>query len=711
MKRSEFFNLAEKVISQQTVEPTKDSALKKAVRAPGDIGKVERLQQMHKNKGGAKMTRVPDVAQRVASAVELGPDKMAAADKILQDVSGVKSSERKKGSVRTPVNFNDPEQYRRKVASLSGKMNGRSTDKDDELEADPEKVDKGPAPKFPGGPPRGWTMTSKDPKHQEYTQQLKDYKAFKDAGGEAEQEARSPEDTVKGMENSKLYGKDATTQADKDFDDVIQQSASPNARKGVEIPGVGLQKDSRTYNHAYQPSGVGVLSKTEYDDEYQDALLGGILDPDRMSDGKDDSILGNYDYDKMSEIPIYQNAGEDNDLKNFDPSPRDLETVTQRGEDIGKEKGKSYLTPEVLEKQKQLRDALVGQQSDKVQELAFKFDISDEQLDGFIDQFQQGAPERRASKKKLMAKLEGAGVGDGRGFAYGGDLGDIPDEARLGPDGEKLPDGVYNTSKLDPIQKKKAQENRARELIRTYLKQGGQNAYAPHEGLRSVLQMDLEHIKSLKAGGHDHPDNWVWASQNLNRMRGNKDLGPEAERYVDDKGIRQGADKLSQGVQFTDTKGMADIFGGDKEKQKAFTDEFGEPGGRGQKKGMFNRDDYHKMSQADIDQVRMQAQRNYGLSDEQAQTIFPDEPRIAGRSYEEDPDGYARDYETNLSDQSIYRSGMQKIKGALEKKLQRTINNDEIKNSDEGKEFLDNFKKLGKNIPDDEAEIDDDDEI
>ena len=63
MKRSEFFNLAEKVISQQTVEPTQDSKLKKAVRAAGDVGKVERLQSMHKAKGGAKLTRVPDTEQ------------------------------------------------------------------------------------------------------------------------------------------------------------------------------------------------------------------------------------------------------------------------------------------------------------------------------------------------------------------------------------------------------------------------------------------------------------------------------------------------------------------------------------------------------------------------------------------------------------------------------------------------------------------------
>ena len=643
MKRSEFFNLAEKVISQQTVEPTQDSKLKKAVRAAGDVGKVERLQSMHKAKGGAKLTRVPDTAQRMASAAD-NPDLVAKGNEILQQVSGVKNDERKKGSVRTPVDYSDPYQYRRKVASLSNKMG------------------------------------------------IGDYEKFRSDDG-------------------KLYGKDANTQADKDFDDVIQQSAAPEARKGVQIPGVGLQKDSRTYNHAYQPSGVGILSKDAYDEEYQNALLGGILDPARLTDDRADEITGNYDYNKMSEIPIFQNAGEDNDLKNFDPSPRDLEAMTQRGEEIGTEQGKAYLTPEVMEKQKQLRDALVGQQSDKVQELAFKFDINDEQLDGFIDQFEQGSKGRRGAKKKLMAKLEGAGVSDARVFAYGGDLEDIPDEAKIGPDGEQLPDGVYNMSKLNSIQKNKAKENRARELIRTYLKQGGQNAYAPHEGLRSVLQMDLEHIKSLKAGGFDHPDNWVWASQNLNRMRGNRDLGPEAQRYIDDKGIRQGQDKLSAGVSFANKQTLADIFGDDKEKKKEFIDTFGEPGGRGKKKGMFDRDEYHKMSQADIDQLRTAVQRNYGMSPEQVQQLFPDSPRVAGRSYEEDPEGYARDYETNLSDQAIYRSGMQKIKAALESRLGRTVNNDEIKDSVEGKEFLKNFANLGKNVPDPEEDVSDDDDF
>lgn len=694
--------LTEKVRAQQTVEPTKDSALKKAVRSPGDVGKVERLQQMHQNKKGAKMTRVADTAQRMASAAK-NPELAQKGNEILKSLGHTGT---KKGSVRTPVDYNDPEQYRRKVASLSGKMNGRTTDKDDELEADPEK---GPAPKIPGSPPRGWTVKSKDPKHQEYTKQLKDYEQFKAAGGEAEKEPRSPEDTIKGMENSKLYGKDATTQADKDFDDVIQQSASPTARKGIEVPGSIRQKDTAAYTHAYQPSGVGVMGKTEYDDEYQDALLGGILDPDRLTDERADSVLGMYDYDKMKEIPVERNAGVDNDLKNFDPSPRDLEAMTDRGEEIGVEKDKAYLTPEVLNKQKELRDALVGQQSDKVQELAFKFDISDEQLDGFIDQFQTQA-QRKGSLKKLQSEMKGRGALEGRNQpGYGGDIEGVSDEAKLDNKGNPLPDGVYNTSKLSPLQKKQADDNRTRELIRTYLKQGGHNAYAPHEGLRSMLQMDLEHIKSLKSGGSDHPDNWVWASQNLNRMRGNRDLGPEAQRYVDDKGIRQGEDKLAAGAQFTDKKGMADIFGSDTEKQKAFTDEFGTPGGRGQKKGMFNRDDYHKMSQADIDQTRMQAQRNYGLSDEQAQTLFPDEPRVAGRSFEQDPEGYARDYETNLRDQTIYRSGLDNLKGEVGEVLGKSpeqVTNDDIKGTAQGKAFMKAFSGLGRPSAEEEPEDD-----
>jgi len=48
-------------------------------------------------------------------------------------------------------------------------------------------------------------------------------------------------------------------------------------------------------------------------------------------------------------------------------------------------------------------------------------------------------------------------------------------------------------------------------MVRNYLRQGGRDAYASHEGVRSIMDMDLEHIRSLKAavreGGADHPDN------------------------------------------------------------------------------------------------------------------------------------------------------------------------------------------------------------
>ena len=649
MKYSDIKLITERIKAQQQIDKTDDSPLKKAVRAPGDVGKVERLQSMHKAKGGAKRTRVPDTAQRMAAAVKLGPEKMAAAKEVLQDVSGVKDDERKKGSVRTPVDYSDPYQYRRKVKSVGKKMGAG------------------------GG----------------------DFETFRKDG------------------DQKLYGKDATTAADKEFDDIIQQSTAPTARKGIDIPGSITQKDTAAYTHAYQPSGVGVLGKTEYDDEYQNALLGGILDPDRLTDDRADAILGLYDYDKMKEIPIERYKGSDTELKNFDPSPRDLEAMTQRGEDIGKEQGKAYLTPEVMEKQKQLRDALVGQQSDKVQELAFKFDISDEQLDNFIDQFQSTA-QRKGSLKKIQSEIKGRGAVEGRGQpAYGGDIGDVPDEAKLDNKGNPLPDGVYNMSKLTPLQKKKADDNRTRELIRTYLKQGGQNAYAPHEGLRSILQMDLEHIKSLQSGGYDSPDNWVWASQNLNRMRGNRDLGPEAQRYVDDKGIRQGADKLSQAVSFPNKQYLSDVFGTDADKKKEFTDKYGEPSGRGKKKGMFDREEYHKMSQADIDQVRMQAQRNYGLSDEQAQTLFPDSPRVAGRSFDEDPEGYARYYETNLRDQTIYRSGLDNLRtevGTLIGKDPNKVTNDDIKNTDAGKAFMKAFAGL-KTPSADEEEVEEVDDL
>ena len=51
-------------------------------------------------------------------------------------------------------------------------------------------------------------------------------------------------------------------------------------------------------------------------------------------------------------------------------------------------------------------------------------------------------------------------------------------------------------------------------------------------------------------------------------------------------------------------------------------------------------------------------------------------------SFEEDPEGYARDYETNLRDQVIYRNGLDKLRVVVADKLGKQpgqVTNDDIK--------------------------------
>ena len=168
--------------------------------------------------------------------------------------------------------------------------------------------------------------------------------------------------------------------------------------------------------------------------------------------------------------------------------------------------------------------------------LAFKFkDISDERVDEVINMFGQKRSPRRGEegKNKIIADLEGRGGVDGERSTIwaGADFADkVPEEAKKDADGNDLPEGVYDMSKItDGTLKKDMRGNRAREMVRTYLKQGGVDAYAEHEGFRSILDMDLEHIKSLKNGGFDGPDNWVWASSPLPRQ-GTEDLGSYVDR-------------------------------------------------------------------------------------------------------------------------------------------------------------------------------------
>jgi len=366
--------------------------------------------------------------------------------------------------------------------------------------------------------------------------------------------------------------------------------------------------------------------------------------------------------------------------------------MSEPGEKAAKDR--AYLTDEEKDRARMMRKALDGQNSKKVQDLAFTHDVSDETVDKFIDRFGQTTKKSKGKySKHLQNSMKGIGAADARGHgAYGGDLGPEAKEAEVSP-------GVYDMTKLKAIDSKladQATENRTKALVKTYLRQGGVNAYAPHEGGRSILDMDLEHIKSLTQGGQDHPDNWVFASQNLNRLRGNEDLGPFVDKKMTEPAVSPGIGAKLGGIPMEAQKpgdvkkSFKQFFGDDKEAMKKFSDDFGQPGTKNKNSGVFDKDNYGKYTQDEVEKLREKAKKNYGMSDDQVKTFFPDSGRIGGESYGQDPDAYERDQITNERDQVLYRKGLDMLKGQL-----GNIGNDELKNSPEGKAFMKQIKQLG----------------
>ena len=471
-------DLFERSIGQKTMEPGVDTPEKQRLREPGDVGKVERLQQMNRKK--SKNTRIPADAE----LAKVDPELRSKGDEILRDVGGVTGA-KGAGTYRVPRDYKDPYQYQRNVDQQARKT------------------------------------------------------------GVSDEETPNIIDVQK---------KTNFTDTDDKFDQAIRAAEAPRLKKPIDFKdkegNVAFRsQDSPALTHGFQRSGVGIMNKTAYDDDVRDNIISAITDPDLVAGTPEDETGRKFGPSNLKP----QIVGRD-DLESEikDPTARDLENVTQRGEDQAVKDGKAYLTPEVVERQKAMRDAMNGQNSKKVQELSFKFpDISDDQLNSFIDNWGQARGQLGAEgKKKLVAELEGRGGTEGeRGIIYSGNTDGIPDEARFDDNGKKLPDDMVNMNKIsDKDLKRSIKETRGRELIRTYLKQGGVNAYAPHEGLRSPGDMDLEHIQSLKAGGMDHPSNWVWASRNLNQLRGDQDLEPIADVSISrvslDQKMEENSDRL-----------------------------------------------------------------------------------------------------------------------------------------------------------------------
>lgn len=215
---------------------------------------------------------------------------------------------------------------------------------------------------------------------------------------------------------------------------------------------------------------------------------------------------------------------------------------------------------------------------------------------------------------------------------------------------EGAPDGVYNTramekdggkrggkwanKELEQIYKQ-VFKNREYEVARTYMRQNGRDAYAPWEGHRSIEQMNLEHIGALNATegdrkGYDHPDNWSWASEPLNKAKGAGKLGDRIQKFNEP----QPGESMKVGKStFTDILKKGEEASGKKRAnlKKEMETEVPEL--------KYNKGDYGKLSQDEIDDARERYKKTakdngVEVSDAEAKKTFPD--RNARPGYDSD---------------------------------------------------------------------------
>lgn len=415
---------------------------------------------------------------------------------------------------------------------------------------------------------------------------------------------------------------------------LMTRDAQGNA---VVVPDTGYAR------HAYQPAGMEIGKNLGAEDI--DKIIYGTIDKDEEQGDK---------------LELQNRSGVET-TRIQRPSARDLEAMDSEAERLGAGKeDRKYLTPEVMQRQAAFRDALNGQDSKRVQELAFQHEVSDDAVKQFIDAigYKRAAKKGEEGRAKILTNLELNGISDAKRQkeAYGGDL---------GKEGEpyKNENGTYDLTKMPKELRKKALNNRGLAMVRTYLQQGGRDAYAQHEGLRSIEDMDLEHIASLTAGGVDDPSNWVWASGELNRLRGNKDMGPSVRKYGgDEDDIRDLGGGVIPGQVADDPQGAKGKIFRQFRDDPRFAQEFGTVGKKGENTGLMKPENLAKMSQDEVEQLRQKFMQNYGGSEEQAKTLFPDRGRMTNLPYAAGRDEYDKDMDVQGREAVMFNNIVQTVK-------------------------------------------------
>lgn len=366
------------------------------------------------------------------------------------------------------------------------------------------------------------------------------------------------------------------------------------------------------------------------------------------------------------------------------PSGRDIENLNPEAMEKALQDGK--ITEEQFERQMTVLTALANDDAPALQSALFQHEVNDEAVDQF---FSVADP----NKINTLAKRGLGELKDNARWrkAYGGNLPASMNKFKV----KGAPDGVYDLYAMskDPMGKRylsQALNNRSREVVRTWLKQGGRDAYAHHEGVRSLLDMNLEHITNIAGEGNfDHPSNWVWASEELNKLKNEYNLIDRIDEFATDKtstGLPQTYDRNTFDNMF---KGMkkADQMKQRKEFKKAFPEFRGAikigAGGMGLSK-------YAEYSDQDIDEFRERVQ-TLGYSKKQAAQLFPYPETIIDRlGYSSDPEQYEARRQAAENKSILLQTFAERLKSSGKYKKQS-----DALNSPEGREFqaaLDNWQ-------------------
>jgi len=443
---------------------------------------------------------------------------------------------------------------------------------------------------------------------------------------------------------------------------------------------------------------------TRHSQQPEASNLPRVLDADAIS------TLGALTSDKREGSKLKRDSQEISSQKkkvgenplNPSPSKRDYENLDDRLLKKNYESGK--LTKKEYDKQLKINKALLGDGTEPNAEALQKEIFTHEVDDDAIDQFMQ-----------MYAGAELSNVG-GRGLdpkrmkaAYGGDLESELESLGLSPKDieefkvEGAPDGVWNLAamqkaknadirKLVPI----ANQNRLKGVIETYLKQGGRDAYARHEGIRSILDMNLEHIHSLDAGGYDHPDNWSWAGEELNKFKNARNLIAHTQSKLDDEKEVQVPQEYQRST-FSDITQKAKAAETKKEQQKwkdSYSDFFG---GKSPTIGAggIPAASYLNFDADTIQSFRQKAMDEFGVDQEVADSMFPTPKEVVTRKGLLDGlDDYEAARLQKEKERVLRDTGLERLKKSLGFRSQ-----DDAAASVAGKEFLRRLDTWGVEPP------------